>query len=198
MKWSEIEGWFSDADAAFVSSVCHSLQEGAVVAEIGVFAGRCTAVMAPICMPNDCEYHAVDNFWGTNPSDPATKAQRSGGIQGAFEGNMKALRLHDYISIHVSDSADAAAMFQDGSVDFCFIDADHTPKGVRRDLAAWWPKIKAGGLLGGHDYPSSRASRANKLLGAAVDSFAVSVGQRVEASRARRRRDRHSCWAIHK
>ena len=89
-------------------------------------------------------------------------------------------------------------MFPDGSVDFCFIDADHTPKGVRRDMTAWWPKVRAGGLLGGHDYPSSRASKANKLLGAAVDAFATAVGRRVEASRARRRRDRHSCWVIRK
>ena len=111
---------------------------------------------------------------------------------------MKALGLHGHISVHVSDSADAAAMFQDDSVDFCFIDADHTPNGVRRDMTAWWPKIKVGGLLGGHDYPSSRASKANKLLGAAVDAFAVSAGYRVEASKARRRHDRHSCWIIRK
>ena len=198
IKWSEIEGWFGNGDAEFVSGVCRSLPEGAVVAEVGVFAGRCTAVMAPICMANGCEYHAVDNFRGSDPSDPATKAQRSRGIRGVFEENMKSLGLHGYISLHVSDSADAASMFQDDFVDFCFIDADHTPKGVRRDIVAWWPKIKSGGLLGGHDYPSSRASKANKLLGTTVDAFATSVGRRVEASRARRRRDRHSCWVIRK
>lgn len=198
MKWSEIDGWFSDEDAAFVSDICRNLPKDAIVVEIGVFAGRGTAVMAPICMASGCEYHAVDNFQGSDPSDPATKAQRSGGIHDTFEGNMRSLGLHDHISIHVSDSADAASMFPDGSVDFCFIDADHTPAGVRRDIAAWWPKVRAGGLLGGHDYPACRASRVNKLLGAAVDAFAASVGRRVETSRARRRRDRHSCWAIRK
>lgn len=44
----------------------------------------------------------------------------------------------------------------DGSLDVCFIDGDHTYQAVVDDLAAWWPKVKAGGYLAGHDFPHRR------------------------------------------
>ena len=49
-------------------------------------------------------------------------------------------------------SAIVALQFADGTFDFVYIDADHTYEGVRDDLEAWWPKVKPGGVLGGHDY----------------------------------------------
>jgi len=38
-----------------------------------------------------------------------------------------------------------------GSLDFVFIDADHTEAGVRRDIEAWVPKVRKGGMILGHD-----------------------------------------------
>lgn len=32
------------------------------------------------------------------------------------------------------------------------MDARHDFKGVQEDLLAWWPKLKPGGIFGGHDY----------------------------------------------
>jgi hypothetical protein len=52
----------------------------------------------------------------------------------------------------VCDTVDAASYFADGKFDFVFIDAEHTYEGVRDDIRAWRPKIKAGGILCGHDY----------------------------------------------
>jgi predicted O-methyltransferase YrrM len=51
-----------------------------------------------------------------------------------------------------SDSSEAASQFPDEHFDFVFIDADHTLNGVRKDFAAWAPKVKPGGWLCGHDY----------------------------------------------
>lgn len=50
------------------------------------------------------------------------------------------------------DSVESAAQVEDGSLDFVFIDADHSYDAVRRDIEAWRPKVKPGGWLGGHDY----------------------------------------------
>jgi FkbM family methyltransferase len=50
------------------------------------------------------------------------------------------------------DSVKAASMFPDEYFDFIYIDADHSYEGVVRDIAAWWPKIKKGGLFCGDDY----------------------------------------------
>lgn len=46
----------------------------------------------------------------------------------------------------------AAQRVEDDSLDFVFIDADHTYEGVSADIAAWRPKIRRNGMLMGHDY----------------------------------------------
>lgn len=50
------------------------------------------------------------------------------------------------------DSVLSADLFPDEYFDFIYIDADHSYEGVVRDLNAWWPKIKKGGLFCGDDY----------------------------------------------
>jgi hypothetical protein len=51
-------------------------------------------------------------------------------------------------------SKNAAQFFEDETFDFIYIDADHTYDAVTEDLEAWYPKLKVGGVLGGHDYIS--------------------------------------------
>lgn len=46
----------------------------------------------------------------------------------------------------------AAENIADGTFDFVFIDADHTYEGVSADIDAWYPKIRNGGMLLGHDF----------------------------------------------
>jgi FkbM family methyltransferase len=50
------------------------------------------------------------------------------------------------------DSSLSADMFPDEYFDFIYIDADHSYEGVVKDIEAWWPKIKKGGLFCGDDY----------------------------------------------
>jgi len=151
MRWQEIEGWFSQYDVDFVVAVCEGIHEGIVV-ELGCYAGKSTAAMAPVCKKNVNNYCVIDNFWGTDPKDPATRNQRKRNMREVFENNMRAMNILDYLEIHKLDSAASSQLFVDGEVDFCFIDASHAKEDVRRDVDAWWPKIKVGGTLGGHDY----------------------------------------------
>ena len=41
-------------------------------------------------------------------------------------------------------------MVADG-LDFVYIDACHEYSAVKADIAAWYPKVRVGGVLGGHD-----------------------------------------------
>lgn len=47
---------------------------------------------------------------------------------------------------------DAIDLFGDESLDFVYIDANHKYEYVKRDIEQWFPKVKIGGILAGHDY----------------------------------------------
>ena len=49
-------------------------------------------------------------------------------------------------------SAKAAEFFEDETFDFVYIDADHSYEGCLEDIKSWYPKVKSGGVIGGHDY----------------------------------------------
>lgn len=49
-------------------------------------------------------------------------------------------------------SSDMASRFEDNSLDFVYIDGNHAYDWVKEDIELWWPKIKEGGVLAGHDY----------------------------------------------
>jgi len=55
-------------------------------------------------------------------------------------------------AIHRITSQEGARLFEDGTLDFVYLDANHGYEAVRDDLIAWWPKVKCGGMLAGDDY----------------------------------------------
>ncbi len=67
-------------------------------------------------------------------------------------------------------SVSAAAMFQPEIFDFIYLDANHSTKAVREDLEHWWPKLKPGGIIAGHDYQAGNG--AGYGVKQAVDNFA--------------------------
>lgn len=49
-------------------------------------------------------------------------------------------------------SEQASRLFHDGSLDFVYLDANHMLDAITKDIDLWWPKVKIGGVFGGHDY----------------------------------------------
>jgi predicted O-methyltransferase YrrM len=68
------------------------------------------------------------------------------------------------ITVLKYDSADAADLFEDGDFYFVFIDAGHEYDDVMRDVTAWLPKVKKGGILAGDDYKMAGVTKAVKEL----------------------------------
>lgn len=48
----------------------------------------------------------------------------------------------------------ASTLFLDNFFDFIYIDANHRYKYVMQDLIHWYPKLKVGGIMAGHDFIS--------------------------------------------
>eukprot|EP00400_MALV-I_sp_L67-5_P000855 gene855-953_t len=57
----------------------------------------------------------------------------------------------DKVTQYRSLSLEAAEKVENDSLDFVFIDGDHSRKEVYNDVIAWTPKLKKGGILAGHD-----------------------------------------------
>lgn len=64
------------------------------------------------------------------------------------------------VRIVKGESTEIATWFEDKSLDFVYIDACHNYENVREDIIAWYPKVKPGGVLGGHDYDWDGVQRA--------------------------------------
>lgn len=61
----------------------------------------------------------------------------------AYKGKYKMIEL---------DSEKASKRFLPETLDMVFLDGDHSYKGVKKDIECWYPKLKMGGILCGHDY----------------------------------------------
>ena len=105
-------------------------------------------------------------------------------------------RFQERIRILRMRSEEAAPLIPDDSCDFIYIDANHAYEAVKRDLQLWFPKLRVGGVMSGHDYFDAIADAQlepirddNKSLSkqvltsygvkTAVDEFAASLGARL-------------------
>lgn len=68
-------------------------------------------------------------------------------------------RLDNYINYRFIKkfSVEAADLVEDESLDFVYIDANHSEPYVTQDIEAWAPKVRPGGIVAGHDYARIKA-----------------------------------------
>lgn len=123
-----------------------------VGAEIGTAEGRFADALLASC-PHLCLW-AVDDF------APGYVTWRGAGYEWTAQDQARnraafdavALRHKPRLTLLEKRSLEAAAWLEPASLDFVFIDADHSYQAVRDDIAAWRTRLKPGGWLCGHDY----------------------------------------------
>jgi predicted O-methyltransferase YrrM len=122
------------------------------IVEVGCFAGRTTRRMAE---ETQGVIWAVDHWQGV-PGDPRQQA-----IYRNLEGTERRFRqqLGPWIDagrvaiVRMGSPSAAKHLLKTvGPVmDLVFIDADHRYRNTRRDIRAWRPLVRRGGILCGHD-----------------------------------------------
>lgn len=66
--------------------------------------------------------------------------------------NIFKIGLYECVEVMPYDSIEASKMFNDNSLDFAFLDSSHLYEPTKREIVAWYSKMKDDKILAGHDY----------------------------------------------
>jgi SAM-dependent methyltransferase len=115
--------------------------------ELGVLKGDTLLYLAENCPLVNLT--GVDTWqkYSFYPQDRMTGFEKLVMVAAESYANVRILKM---------DTLQAAKEFEDQSVDYVFIDGDHSYEAVRDEIKAWLPKIRPGGYIMGHDYKHLR------------------------------------------
>ena len=149
-----IDGWF-DFDGLYD----HALEkvESGIFVEIGTWKGRSIMYLAEKIKESgkEIKLFGIDTFEGSE-SSPAMgdiqemKKMSKDHLYNLYLKNIEPLK--DYIHTIRGNSKLVHDQFEDESIDFLFIDGDHSYESIKQDIFLWYPKVKIGGIISGHDY----------------------------------------------
>eukprot|EP00667_Euglena_gracilis_P018473 EG_transcript_19600 len=105
-------------------------------------------------------------------------------------------------------TSEAAPLIHNNSLDYVYIDARHDYCGASEDIRNYWPKVRPGGIVAGHDYLFANSPQlegqdwslcgdGTRHMGAvkgAVLEFAAAMGVTVRSTT----RDKFPSWLIRK
>ncbi|WP_459253842.1 class I SAM-dependent methyltransferase [Kluyvera huaxiensis] len=113
----------------------------AVVAEIGVDKGDFSEQILDICTP--AKLYLVDAWHSERYHDGLFNQ-----VIDRFSEEIDSGKLE----IKRGLSIEMASEFAEQSLDWIYIDTDHSYETTIRELCLYLPKLKAGGIISGHDY----------------------------------------------
>jgi predicted O-methyltransferase YrrM len=143
------EEWFTYP--GLYSMVVDKFPTNSHFVEVGVWKGMSAAYMAVeiINSGKDIKFDCVDNWEYIEEQKEIPKDM----FEGLYKTFLKNINPVKHIITPVRElSWDGAKHYKDNSLDFIFIDAAHDYKSVKKDINAWFPKLKQGGIIAGHDY----------------------------------------------
>lgn len=189
---TQILGWFTPEQKKWYHNLVTSIKNGIIV-EIGVYGGASLLSIASTCKVNRNQIYAID-LWDQlkvcggkelAPEDPILLTQKTN--KSKLERLITKEQLN-FIHLMQTSSTIASKKFTPGSVDLVFIDGEHTFEAVKQDIDNWWKKVKAGGVLAGHDY--LYGGKSGKDVSLAVNEFSAANRLQIHVQA--------NCWFIRK
>jgi hypothetical protein len=157
-----------------------------VGAEIGVWRGDFAAAILAKTKPR--VLHLIDPW--RSATDPKMAGVLYDVPQAAMDEIAEAVRVRferqtaaGTVVVHRATSVVAASSIADASLDWVYIDGDHSYAGVKTDLETYLPKVRRGGLLCGDDYDAG--GRFKGSVKRAVDEFVAEGAVRMVVQRTR-------------
>jgi hypothetical protein len=160
------ENWFSYAK--FYKDMVEKFPSESLFVELGSWRGRSSVCMLVeiINSGKNIKFDCVDE-WKYHPDtqQPVSNQEEFDEIFYEFLNNIQP--VNQYIQVVKMSTELASSFYTDNSIDFVFVDAGHSYAGVLNDLKCWYPKLKKGGIIAGHDY----FHREHTGVREAVDEF---------------------------
>lgn len=168
--------------------------------EIGVYKGIYTNILAK----SGLQIYGVDP-WLAYPDYPYYgKPNEQWREDKNYKESVERLKDYPNCTIIRKTSMDAVVDFPDNSIDFVYIDGNHSFKYVADDICEWVKKVKVGGFVCGHDY--IYANPKNFHVRYVVDAYVVShaiknlwiLGRKHPLDKKREKRDEWRSWMFRK
>lgn len=160
--WQTYDAWMNDANilnwvssATFIEHLI-KFDRPLTVAEVGVAFGTNLIYMLSK-VPNIEKYYAVDQWEGYQDYGPDCPWGNMNGtmmnnVGEKFKSNIDSCPWKNKINVIKQPSELGHNFIPDNSLDWIFIDANHSIDSVRQDCLSYWNKVKKGGIFGGHDW----------------------------------------------
>jgi hypothetical protein len=151
------------------------------MAEVGVYRGDFAADVLQRC-DGLATYYMIDPWRHLN--DWNKPANHDNDVLGEFFQETKTKT--DFAAakrvILRGKTTEVIEQIADGELDFAYIDADHTLKGITIDLIRVYPKVRTGGFVGGDDFGRSVWGHNTAFEPTLVFPFAVYFAEAVGAT----------------
>lgn len=121
--------------------------------EVGVAAGQYSETLASA--NPQMEIHGIDPWSGQKGYRDYTRGETFNRLLEDAHARLDKFPNYHFIR---DTSLNAAKGFTDNSIDFVYIDADHSFRQVTQDIDEWLKKVKPGGILAGHDYAYTKGN----------------------------------------
>lgn len=183
MTEDELRSWSLDAGSRLDLWSRFVRETGAAtVAEIGVYRGRFAARLLDEC-PGIRTYYMVDPWRNLDDwNKPANTTDKA--FEGFYRESIERTAAYEAKRVVLrGTTVEVIDRVPDGSLDFAYIDGDHTLRGITIDLIRVFPKLRPGGWIGGDDFTPSIWQHGEEyeptLVFPLAVHFAEAVGARI-------------------
>jgi hypothetical protein len=149
--YQNIDGYMKDSNKVMFDVILDAFPKNGIWVELGSWTGKSAAYcLVELLNRNKLGRFVCVDTWEGGVEHQTHDFITKGNSKEIFQHNLKPI-TGKYEQL-VSLSWNASSLFENNSVDFCYVDAGHTYEAVTKDLTAWWPKIKLGSYFAGDDY----------------------------------------------
>jgi len=146
---------------AGIPEYINRLGEGTIGLELGVWTGENFSYILQQC-PGIKTLHGIDQYKPYEDWNRPITQEMIDDVKLQAFSNIKASGHEDKVIFHEVSAKEGLDLIPDGSLDWIFVDGDHSYEHAKHDISAYYSKVRSGGLFSGHDFSLPGVTKAVK------------------------------------